>query len=205
MSTTTQTPQHTDTASKRQPEATNGVQTAEEAGTPWRAPDTIEDNPVGLDREVVEQILPKLDALQATMWTLYHQYQKHHWLVEGPQYRDLHHYLEESYEEVHKYIDRLAERMTALGGIPTSSPVNQAALSYVEHEPEGTFRIREMLEHDLAAEGTLVVKLREAIELAYELGDYGTKRALEKVLTRAEERAHHLHHYLGGDSLEVGR
>lgn len=204
MSTTTQN------APTPHTEHINGTQPSTEAerhdvhGTPWRSQETIEDNPVALDREVVEQILPKLDAIQCTMWTIYHQYQKHHWLVEGPQYRDLHHFFEECYEEVHKYIDRIAERMTALGGIPTSHPAHQAERSYVEHEPEGTFRIREMLERDRAAEGQLAVKVREAIELAFELGDYGTKRELEKVLTKAEERAHHLDHYLGEDSLELG-
>ena len=101
MSTTTQTPRHTQTASH--PEHTNGIRAsagadrAAEYGTPWRAPDAVEANPIGLDREVVEQILPKLDALQATMWTLYHQYQKHHWLVEGPQYMDLHRFFEACY------------------------------------------------------------------------------------------------------------
>jgi DNA-binding ferritin-like protein len=173
-------------------------------GEPWRSQETVEDNPIGLDDEVVQQLLPKLDELQSTMWTIYHQYQKHHWLVEGPQFRDLHHYLEESYEEVHKYIDRISERMTALGGIPTSSPVNQAKLSHVEHEPEGTFRIRQMLTHDLKAEAKLAAEVRDAIELALDLGDHGTKRELEKVLTKAEDRAHHLDHYLGEDTLEVG-
>ncbi|NBB75558.1 MAG: DNA starvation/stationary phase protection protein [Bacteroidetes bacterium] len=173
-------------------------------GSPWRSQETVEDNPIGLDDETVKQLLPKLDEIQATMWTLYHQYQKHHWLVEGPQFRDLHHFLEENYEEVHKYIDRISERMTALGGIPTSSPANQAKLSHVEHEPEGTFRVRAMLQHDLAAEGTLAATVRDAIELALELGDHGTKRELEKVLTKAENRAHHLDHYLGEDSLEIG-
>lgn len=173
-------------------------------GTPWRALDTVEDNPIGLEDEVVQQLLPKLDAIQATMWTLFHQYQKHHWLVEGPQFRDLHHFLEEHYEEVHKYIDRIAGRMTVLGGIPTSSLVNQAKLSHVEHEPEGTFPLREMLQHDLQAEAMLAAKVRKAIELVLELDDHGTKRELEKVLTRTENRAHHLDHYLGADSLEVG-
>lgn len=173
-------------------------------GTPWRSQDTVEDNPIGLDDDVVQHLLPTLDEIQATMWTLYHQYQKHHWLVEGPQFRDLHHFLEEQYEEVHTYIDRIAERMTALGGIPTSNPVNQATLSHVEHEPEGTFRVREMLEHDRAAEATLAMQLRAAIEQALELGDHGTKRELEKALTKSEERAHHLDHYLGADSLEIG-
>lgn len=174
-------------------------------GEPWRPQQMIEENPVGLDQEVAEQLIPKLDEIQCTLWTLYHQYQKHHWLVEGPQFRDLHHLLEENYDEVHKYVDLIAERITALGGIPTSAPENQAELSHVEHEPEGTYRIRQMLEHDLAAERTLAIFLRDTIDQARELGDHGTKRELQKVLTTAEDRAHHLDHLLGADSLEIGR
>jgi DNA-binding ferritin-like protein len=165
----------------------------------------IEENPVGLDQDIAEQLIPKLDEIQCTLWTMYHQYQKHHWLVEGPQFNDLHLFLEENYEEVHKYLDRLAERITALGGIPTSAPDAQAELSHVEHEPEGTYRVRQMLQHDLTAEQTLSTILRDTIEQAQELGDPGTERELKKALTKAEDRAHHLDHFLGEDSLEIGR
>jgi DNA-binding ferritin-like protein len=173
-------------------------------GEPWRPQQMIEENPVGLSEEATEELIPKLDEIQCTLWTLYHQYHKHHWLVEGPQFRDLHHFLEENYEEVHKYVDRIAERITALGGIPTSSPANQAELSHVEHEPEGTYRLRAMLEHDLEGERILSVLVRETIDVALEHGDHGTKRELEKVLTKAEDRAHHLDHFLGEDTLEYG-
>ena len=175
-----------------------------EHGEPWRPQQMIEDNPVGLSEEAAEELIPKLDEIQCTLWTLYHQYQKHHWLVEGPQFRDMHLFFEENYEEVHKYLDRIAERLTALGGIPTSSPAQQAELSHVEHEPEGTYRLRTMLEHDLDAERTLATVVRQTIDVALEHGDHGTKRELEKVLTKAENRAHHIDHFLGEDSLELG-
>lgn len=175
-----------------------------EHGEPWRPQQMIEENPIGLDQEATEQLIPKLDEIQCTLWTLYHQYQKHHWLVEGPQFHDLHDFFEENYQEVHKYVDRVAERVTALGGIPTSSPAKQAELSHVEHEPEGTYRLRQMLKHDLAGERVLAGQLREAIDLAIEHGDHGTKRELQKVLTKVEDRAHHLDHLLGDDSLELG-
>lgn len=174
-------------------------------GQPWRPKQMIEDNAVGLDPEVAEQLIPKLDEIQCTLWILYHQYQKHHWLVEGPQFNDLHLFLEENYEEVHKYLDRVAERITALGGIPTSAPDAQAELSHVAHEPEGTYRVRQMLQHDLNAERTLAEILREVIAEAQDLGDPGTERTLKKALTKVEDRAHHLDHFLGEDSLEHGR
>lgn len=174
-------------------------------GEPWRPRQMIEENPLGLDQDAAEQLIPKLDEVQCTLWTLYHQYQKHHWLVEGPQFDELHHFLEQNYEQVHKYVDSVAERITALGGIPTSAPEKQAELSLVEHEPEGTYRVRQMLKHDLVAEQTLAKFLRKTIEQAQELGDPGTERELKKVLTKVEDRAHHLDHFLGEDSLEQGR
>lgn len=173
-------------------------------GEPWRPQQMIEKNPVGLDEEATEELIPKLDEIQCTLWTLYHQYQKHHWLVEGPQFRDLHHFFEEQYNEVHKYIDSIAERITALGGIPTSHPAKQDELSHLEHEPDGTYRLRAMLEHDREGERVLSVLVRKTIDVALEHGDHGTKRELEKVLTKAEDRAHHLDHLLGEDTLEFG-
>ena len=104
---------------------------------PWKTKDTIEDNPIGLPKDVTSMLIPELDRHQASLFVLFHQYQKHHWLVEGPQFRDLHHFLQESYEAVHKQVDMIAERMTALGGIPTSHPAELVKVSYVEHEPEG--------------------------------------------------------------------
>ena len=191
------------TTTKERPQSTTQTATDTNSQEPWRPQSMIEDNPVGLPEEVAEELIPKLDEIQSTLWTMYHQYHKHHWLVEGPQFRDLHHFLEEHYQEVHKYTDRIAERITALGGIPTSAPANQAKLSHVEHEPEGTFRIRQSLKNDLEAERTLAMLVRETIDRALDLKDHGTKRQLERLLTATEDRAHHLDHFLGEDTLEA--
>lgn len=165
----------------------------------------VEKNPIGLSDSVSGELIPQLDSHLATMFSLFHQYQKHHWVVEGPQFRDLHLFFGEAYEEVHKQCDRVAERITAIGGIPTSSPAGIASLSYNEHEPEGTFPIREMMTRDLDHEGAIAVKLRETIQAARDLGDPGTAQLLTEVLLEVEDRAHHLDHFLGNDSLEIGR
>jgi DNA-binding ferritin-like protein len=173
-------------------------------GKPWREQTLIEDNPIRLSEEVVESMIPDLDTLQSSLWILYHQYHKHHWLVEGPQFMQLHKFLEAHYVEVHDDLDALAERMTALGGIPTSDPVNQSRLSVIAHEPEGTYRIRQSLTHDRAAEGKLSETIRASITRANQLQDYGTENLLKHVLFRSEDRAHHLDHFLGEDTLEIG-
>jgi len=171
---------------------------------PWKSKDTLEGNPIGLSNNVTARLIPELDAHLASLFVLFHQYQKHHWLVEGPQFRDLHIFLGELYEEVHKQADMVAERITALGGIPTSNPVDQAKIAYITHEPEGAFRIRAMLELDRSHEGQIAQKLRGTIHLTQELGDPGTEHLLKEIILDVEDRAHHLDHFLGADSLEMG-
>ena len=171
---------------------------------PWKSKATLEDNPIGLSKKVTAKLVPVLDQQLASLFVLFHEYQKHHWLVEGPQFRDLHLFLGEAYEEVHKQADQIAERITALGGIPTSNPVEQARIAYVTHEPEGIFRIRAMLELDRTHEGEIATQLRKTYQLAERLGDFGTAHLVEEILLETEDRAHHLDHFLGADSLEIG-
>ena len=167
--------------------------------------DEYEGNPIGLPRDVAEPIARHLDKHLASLWALWHMYRKHHWLVKGPQFRDLHLFLEENYTQVAEDGDMVAERMTAIGGVPTSSMAEQVKLSYVDEEPEGYFPIRDSLRQDMAREGTIAQNLRKTIRECQEGGDYGTERVLKKVLLHAEDRAHHIEHYLENDSLEDGR
>lgn len=161
----------------------------------------IEENPVNLSEDTVKALTGNLDKIVSTMFVIFHQYQKHHWLVEGPQFRDLHLYLEESYTAVHLELDALAERLTVLGGFPTSSPVAQQKLSLVDHEPEGLFTVRDMLNADLEAEKTLATFIRTVIKEATKQEDYGTETLLKQTLLKVEDRAHHLDHYLADMSL----
>ena len=168
---------------------------------PERKPDWTEDNPIGLNQEDAISIARDLSRHQASMFVLFHQYQKHHWLVEGPQFRDLHLYLEDSYNAVHKELDAIAERITVLGAIPSASPKALTVASYVEHEPEGYFPIRQMLDHDMKMERAICKMLRHTISRAQDAGDFGTATLLKQVLMSAEDRAHHLDHYLAEDGL----
>ncbi len=163
-----------------------------------------EGNPVGLSKETAVEMAKHLDRHLASFMTLYHQYHKHHWMVEGPQFRDLHLFFEENYQQVHDIFDKLAERLTVMGIAPTCHPANVAKIAYIQHEEEGVYRIRESLEHDMEAEKHIAVELRKSIKKAFELGDYATKSLLEGVLLKTEDRAHHIEHFLGEDSLSIG-
>jgi len=168
-------------------------------------PTDIQPNPIGLDRSVAKHGVRDLSDHLASMVVLFHQYQKHHWIAEGPQFRDIHFYLEEAYTQVQQHFDQIAERITVLGGVPAASPRAQAQAAYIQHEEEGVFPLRHSLQHDLHAEQAIAGRLRAGILAATKHGDFGTEVLLKQVLAAAEDRAHHLDHYLAGDSLEDGR
>lgn len=158
-------------------------------------------NPIGLSKSTATTMAKELDRHLASFITLYQQYHKHHWLVEGPQFRDLHLFFEENYNQVHQHYDAIAERLTVMSIAPTCHPINVYKLSYVEHEPEGVFRIRESLKNDMEAEKKISIELRKSIKKAFELEDFGTKTLLEAILYKTEDRAHHIEHFLGEDTI----
>jgi len=170
--------------------------------SPVIEPNTIEKNPVGLSNSQVKETIRELDRLVSSFFVQFHQYQKHHWVVEGPQFRDLHLYLESAYNAVHVEVDAIAERMTVLGGVPTSNPVSMANLAIIEHEPEGVFDTRTMLQNDLENEQKLAGFIRNLVPATTDKEDFATQTLLKKTLMSVEERAHNLDHYLASFSLE---
>ena len=165
---------------------------------------TYEGNPVGLPKKTAEKIAAELDRHLASFIILHQQYHKHHWMVEGPQFRDLHLFFEGNYTQIHEAYDALAERLTVMGLTPTCHPNNLVKIAYVEHEEEGVFHVRDMLSRDMEAEKTAAIELRKSIKVAFEHDDFATKSLLEGILKDTEDRAHHIEHFLGHDSVSVG-
>gem|GEM_PF-3036948 len=126
-----------------------------------QAPDQLRSNPIGLDAPSVKATVEELNRTLATLYTLYHQVKKHHWVVEGPEYLPLHEFLDEWAAQLLKDADEVAERITALGGYPVSGPAEQENMALIAMEPEGVYALRAMLEKDLADGGKLVAALRQ--------------------------------------------
>jgi starvation-inducible DNA-binding protein len=162
----------------------------------------IENNPVGLPSVAAKKVCDRLDSLVASLSVQYHQYLKRHWLVEGPEHRDLHSFFEDNYKEVQEEFDTIAERMTTLGSVPTSGLRAQQALAFLEAEDEGSFPIRDMMKRDLENEQAIIKYLRSTIKLCSDMSDFATETILKQTLIRTEERAHELDHYLARDTIQ---
>ena len=162
-------------------------------------------NPIGLPADAARAVGERLDVLCASEYTLFHQVKKHHWMVVGPEYLPVHKFLDEVADHARLAGDKLAERVTALGGVPTGSPKSQQEHAvFGFEETEDAVDSRTMLGRDLAATVAIVVQLRSDIELCRKSGDYGTEELLEDLLMEHEEYAHHIDHWLEGDSLTFG-
>ena len=68
-------------------------------------------------------------------------------------------------------------------------------------EDADAYDIRPSLENDLELFGEVTEMLREHVQLARSLGDYGTEEVFREVLEDVEEHGHHIEHYLEDDTL----
>jgi DNA-binding ferritin-like protein len=162
---------------------------------------TVEENALRLKKEKAEQIIDALNTDLADAYVLYHQLHKHHWNVEGAEFRDIHVFLQEVYENVENAADELAERFQALGGVPHASMTTLAENATVVAEDEDVYDIRTSLSNDLEIMGDIIESYREHIELAEGLGDHATAQMLREQLETIEEHTHHVEHYLEDDTL----
>lgn len=165
--------------------------------------DEIEQSCLGFDEDTIESLTTKLNRDIAGLYALYHQLKKHHWNVEGDNFRDLHEYLGDIAYDVEEYADVVAERVQALGAVPLSGMNNYAERIPFETEDKNVYSIRTSLENDLEAFKVLIHRIRERVSQAYNNQDYVTENMLRDGLEMLEEHAHHIEHYLEDDSLTV--
>lgn len=164
---------------------------------------TVKDNPIALGQEVTVPVSEGLNIALASFQALYLQYQKHHFVVEGSEFYSLHEFFADSYGKVQGYVHELGERLNGLGAVPVASFGKLAELCCFAPEADGCFNARQMVEHDLQAEQSVIDLLRRQAAQAESVGDRATRYLYEKILLETEDRAFHLDHFLAEDSLTL--
>lgn len=160
---------------------------------------------IGLPHDVRHEMAMMLDDHQCALTVALHQYNKHHWLTEGAEsFLSLHHLLDEHIDKTEKHIDMIGERVARLGCVPTAHPVTQHELSYIKHEVEGRYTMRDFIRNDLEHELKLQEMMRKTIDRAHQLKDYGTAEVLQEVLLDREDLGYHLFSVLEDDTLVRG-
>jgi starvation-inducible DNA-binding protein len=136
-----------------------------------------------------DRLVELLNARLADTFDLYSQLKQAHWNVKGSDFIQLHELYDSVAEPVIEYVDMIAERATALGGLALGTARLAAAASTLDEYPldavAGADTVVAVADR-LAAYGASV---RAAIDAAVELGDQDTadlfteiSRAIDKHL-----------------------
>ena len=135
------------------------------------------------DREVVIKLLNEALATEI-ICTL--RYRRHYFMAQGIHAEGVAAEFLEHAKEEQEHADRIAERITQLGGAPDFSPDGLTSRSHAEYV-EGN-SLEEMIKEDLIAERIAIDSYREMINY---LGadDSTSRRMLEEILAKEEEHA----------------
>lgn len=77
--------------------------------------------------------------------------------------------MHEQQRQINQQVDALASNIITLGGVPLSSPLEHINYGYIDHEEEGIFAVRAMLDHNLHHEKMLEKRLAINLETALAL------------------------------------
>jgi starvation-inducible DNA-binding protein len=149
--------------------------------------DTLRELPIGLPIEAKTSSCRLLNEILADSMVLYALYKKHHWLLAGPTFYQLHLLFDKHAEEQNEIVDLLAERVQSLGGIAVGDPRHAAELTTIPRPPDGAEEVAVMIDRTLRAHETIIEKVRAGIKTTEESEDWGSNDILMSDVLRRHE------------------
>jgi starvation-inducible DNA-binding protein len=143
--------------------------------------------PIALSAEARQQSAQLLNKILADTTILYALYKKHHWLVAGPTFYQLHLLFDKHAEEQLELIDLIAERIQSLGGIAVGDPRHAAELTTIERPPNGAEEVPVMIDRLLDAHEIIIEKIRAGLDATEKSKDLGTNDLLMGDVLRRHE------------------
>lgn len=135
------------------------------------------------DRETIVKLLN--EAL-ATELVCVLRYKRHYYMAKGIHAQPVADEFQEHAAEEQEHADRIAERITQLGGEPDFNPQVLAGRSHSEYTEGGS--LVEMVKEDLVAERIAIDSYNEMVQY---IGDKDptSRRVMESILEKEEEHA----------------
>jgi starvation-inducible DNA-binding protein len=148
---------------------------------------TVRQFPLGLSYETRMYSCQRLNQILSDSQILYALYKKHHWLMRGATFYQLHLLLDKHADEQLALVDKIAERVQTLGGIAVSDPRHVAEITKVPRPPNGCEEIPAMLSRLLEAHEMILSDTHDAAARVVALGDDGTNDFLVSDVIRTGE------------------
>ncbi|MEP6638582.1 MAG: DNA starvation/stationary phase protection protein [Chloroflexota bacterium] len=143
--------------------------------------------PIALASEARSDSCRLLNEILADSMILYALYKKHHWLVAGPTFYQLHLLFDKHAGEQTEIIDLLAERVQSLGGIAVGDPRHAAELTTIDRPPNGAEDVAAMIHRLLDAHEVIIEKVRSAIDKTEKSSDWSSNDILMSDVLRPNE------------------
>ncbi len=139
---------------------------------------TLIDLPIGLSKKVRNESCELLNQLLADTIVIYNLYKKHHWLMRGETFYQLHLLLDKQADEQLELVDMIAERIQKLGGVAIADPRHVSEVTQIERPPNGVEEVPVMLSRLLEAHEIIIRNAREAAEKSDDNKDSSTNDLL---------------------------
>ena len=143
--------------------------------------------PIALSHDTRMYSCQRLNQILSDTQILYALYKKHHWLVRGQTFYQLHLLLDKHAGEQLALVDTLAERVQTLGGVAVGDPRHVAEITQVPRPPDGAEEVPAMLSRLLEAHEIILADAHDAAARVAELGDDGTNDLLVSDVIRTGE------------------
>lgn len=148
---------------------------------------TLRNLPIGLPAKARSSSCNLLNEILADSMVLYAMYKKHHWLVAGPTFYQLHLLFDKHADEQNELVDLIAERVQSLGGIAVGDPRHAAELTAIERPPDGAEEVAVMIDRTLRAHQAIIERVRAGIKATEQSEDWGSNDLLMGDVLRRHE------------------
>lgn len=148
---------------------------------------TVRQFPLGLSFDTRMYACQRLNRCLADSQILFALYKKHHWLMRGVTFYQLHLLLDKHAGEQLGLIDTVAERVQTLGGVALGDPRHVAEITAIPRPPDGVEEVPAMLSRLLEAHETILSDAHDAAARLAEMGDDGSNDLLVSQVIRTGE------------------
>lgn len=148
---------------------------------------SLRELPIALNSDARTESCALVNQILADTIILYHLYKKHHWMMRGHTFYQLHLLLDKHAGEQIELIDAMAERVQTLGGVAIADPRHVAEITKLKRPPNGVEEVPMMLSRLLEAHELIIGELREAIDKTAANQDSGTNDLLVSQALRTNE------------------
>lgn len=149
--------------------------------------DQLRELPIGLDAETRGKMAAGLNKVAADLRVLHDLYKKHHWVMRGPTFYQLHLLMDAHADALEPLIDSVEERVSTLGAVAVGDPRHVAELTSIERPPNGVEPVPVMLSRLLDAHEIVIKESRALAGEADDRGDTTTDDLLTSEVVPVNE------------------